>query len=709
MLDILNHTLAHMATTDYWVAFGLGLAIATAIGIIPGIGATVTMAIAFPIIVLTFKEPAIGVVMLAVITGTGNTLDSLPAQLMGITTGGTQVSFLEGHQLARKGLAAYSLGAVYAVSAIGGIVGAFVLLAVMQLAAPLIMMMSYPEIAVMSLFGLSMIAILSKGAMLKGLASAALGLMFGTVGLQMFTNTDRFTFGFYDLRGGLPLVALVVGLMAVPEMLDLAASRKPVAPPGAVLTNREVFRGFVEGLRNWKLAVRHSILGVLLGAIPGTGGSFVTWMSYGLGIAMSKDKSEFGKGSLKGLMFAESAENAKEGGQAIPSLALGLPGSTSWALVIAALLTYGIAPGPQLVQQRPDIIWLIVFSFALANLVITMLALVATRQIVRITQIPYPAIIAVTLPIMVLGAYFADPTQIVVPLLVLAGLLGLVMKFFQWPRPPLVLGFILAAPIEKNLFSAVNLFGVWGVLTRPFTIVVGSIGIFIVWRLLLAMRRTRALAEQGMHVAVASDGAAALATVATGVAGDQTPPAELQSTVVTPMTAEAASPASISIRNVSTARLSWRAEHWVALGLTALGAYVLYASLHYSKLGAQLLPSIAAGGLTLAAGTYLVILVFSGRPRTEEILDIGMLSVGIEGARGAAIKMLLATVFYLLLIFVIGLKWAGIPFAILIPVLFMSGRSRIVTIVIAVAFYWLFASYIGDVLLHLRWPRGWLI
>ena len=706
MLDILNHTLAHMATTDYWVAFGLGLAIATAIGIIPGIGATVTMAIAFPIIVLTFKEPAIGVVMLAVITGTGNTLDSLPAQLMGITTGGTQVSFLEGHQLARKGLAAYSLGAVYAVSAIGGLVGAFVLLAVMQVAAPLIMMMSYPEIAVMSLFGLSMIAVLSKGAMLKGLASAALGLLLGTVGLQMFTNTDRFTFGFYDLRGGLPLVALVVGLMAVPEMLDLAASRKPVAPPDAVLTNREVFRGFVEGLRNWKLAVRHSILGVLLGAIPGTGGSFVTWMSYGLGIAMSKDKSEFGKGSLKGLMFAESAENSKEGGQAIPSLALGIPGSTSWALVIAALLTYGIAPGPQLVQQRPDIIWLIVFSFALANLVITMLALVATRQIVRITQIPYPAIIAVTLPIMVLGAYFADPTKIVVPLLVLAGVLGLVMKLFRWPRPPLILGFILAGPIEKNLFSAVNLFGVWGVLTRPFTIVVGAIGGFIVWRLLVAMRRTRALAEQGLETAAAGDLPAA----------EQVGQTSQLAKGATQATQDTAAPAAIVIPTQASTtgaikhrRLSWRAEHWVALGLTALGSYVLFSSLHYAKLGAQLLPSIAAGGLTLTAGTYLLMLVFSVRTKTEEILDIGMLSVGMEGARGAAFKMLLATAFYLLLIYAIGLKWAGVPFAILIPILFMKGRSRVVTIVIAVAFYWLFASYIGDVLLHLRWPRGWLI
>jgi putative tricarboxylic transport membrane protein len=691
-MEILSQTLMHMATTDYWVAFSIGLALATAIGIIPGIGATVTMAIAFPIVILTFDEPAIGIVMLAVITGTGNTLDSLPAQLMGITTGGTQVSFLEGHQLARKGLAAYSLGAVYAVSAIGGIVGAFFLLAVMQLIGPLVMMMSYPEIAVMSLFGLSMIAVLSKGAMLKGLSTAALGVILGTVGLQVFTNTSRFVFDIYELRAGIPLVALVVGLMAVPEMLDLAASRKPVAPENAVVTNKEVFRGFREGLRNWKLAVRHSIFGVVLGAIPGTGGSFVTWMSYGLGIAASKDKSEFGKGSLKGLMFAESAENAKEGGQAIPSLALGIPGSTSWALVIAALLSYGIAPGPQLVEHHSDIIWLIVISFALANLIVTMLALVATRQIVRITQIPYPAIIATTLPIMVLGAYFADQNRTVIPLLILASMLGLLMKFYRWPRPPLVLGFILADPIEKNLFSGVNMFGVAGLFTRPFTIIVGAIALFIVWRLLRSKKKAALLArdteaaDELLHDPASASMTPVMDTGRRGDGPDGRPVTEGRE---------------------NRLQLRWRSEHWVALGFCLIGLYVLYVSLHYTRLGAILLPSLVAATLALASGIYLARLVLLP-PKETDILDIAMLSVGMDGAREAAMKMLFATVTYVLLIYLIGLKWAGVPFAIMVPVMFMKGRSRAITVVFSVGFYLLFAISIGDALLNMRWPHGWL-
>ena len=516
MLDTLGAVFGHMATPEYWIAFSIGLAIATVLGLIPGLGATVMMAIAFPIVILTFEEPAIGVVMLAVITGTGNTFDSIPAQLMGITTGGTQVSFLEGHQLARKGLAAYSLGAVYAVSAIGGIVGAAALLIVMQVAEPLILSLSFSELAVLSLFGLSMVAVLSKGAMLKGLASATIGVFLGTVGLQTFTNTERFIFGQYDLRSGLPLVAVVAGVMAIPEMLDLAASRKPVAPPDAVVSNREVFRGFREGLRNWRLAIKHSVLGVLLGALPGTGGSFVTWMSYGLGVAASKDKREFGKGSLKGLLFAESAENSKEGGQAIPSLALGIPGSTSWALVIAALLAYGISPGPRLVANHSDIIWLIVFSFALANLLITMLALVVTRQVIRITQIPYPAIIGTVMPIVVLGAYFADPIIQVMPVIALMAILGLVMKHFRWPRPPLVLGFVLAAPIEENLFTAVNLFGGWGIVTRPFTIIMFVISAFVIWRLLRSMNKTDMLVEESLESSSAPE-AVAIRTADHGV------------------------------------------------------------------------------------------------------------------------------------------------------------------------------------------------
>lgn len=727
MLDTLATVLGHMAAPEYWIAFLVGLSIATVLGFIPGLGATVMMAIAFPIVLLTIQEPAIGIVMLAVITGTGNTFDSLPAQLMGVTTGGTQVSFLEGHQLARRGLGAYSLGAVYAVSAIGGIVGAVALFMTMQVAKPLITALSFSEIAVLALFGLSMVAVLSKGAMLKGLASAAFGVLLGTVGLQTFTNTERFTFGDYHLREGLPFVAVIAGVMAIPEMLDLAASRKPVAPPGTVVTNREVFRGFREGLRRWRLAIRHSVLGVVLGALPGTGGSFVTWMSYGIGIARSKDKKQFGKGSLDGLLFAESAENAKEGGQAIPTLALGIPGSSSWALVAAALLAYGISPGPRLVQNHSDIIWLIVFSFALANLIVTLLALLVTRQIMRITAVPYPAIVATVLPIVVLGAYFADPIMEVIPVIALMGAIGLAMKHFRWPRPPLVLGFVLAEPIEENLFTAVNLFGPWGIVTRPVTIIMAVISILVVWRLLRSMHRTDEFVETNIHPTAPAEGTTparvsdgdqpadtvvpARTAVAVGAgsaeAHEAGAPAALDQAEQRPLTTQDSG--SVQVKSRGRIALRWRSEHWVALAFTVGGLYVLYTSLSYDRLAAKLLPSLMAGAIALTAGAHLLTLIFSRRTKHEDVLDIAMRSVGMEGARKAALQLGGLLAMYGLLTYAVGIQYSGLAFAIATPLVLMKGRVRFLTAAISAALFWLFVTGIGDYLLNIRWPHGWLI
>lgn len=710
MIETLLEVLGHMSTGSYWIAFGVGLFIATILGFIPGLGATVMMAIAFPIVVLSISEPAIGIVALAVITGTGNTFDSLPAQLMGVSTGSSQVAFLEGHQLTRKGLGAYSLGAVYAVSAIGGLVGAAALFLVMQILGPFILMMSFSEIAVISLFGLSMVSVLSKGAMLKGLSSAAFGVILGTVGFQTFSGTERFIFGLYDMRPGLPLVATIAGIMAIPEMLDLAATKKPIAPDDAVVSTKEVLRGFREGLRRWKMAIRHSILGVLLGALPGTGGSFVTWMSYGIGIATSKDKSQFGKGSLDGLLFAESAENSKEGGQAIPSLALGIPGSTSWALVVAALLAYGISPGPRLVSHHSDVIWLIVFSFALANLIITLLALFVTRQAMRVTQVPYAPIIGTVLPIVMLGSYFADRIMYVVPILVMMSVVGLLMKTYGWPRPPLILGFILAAPIEENLFTAVNLFGMWGIMTRPVTVIIAVIAFFIVYRLLRSMNRTDMLIEEIEDVADAMTDHGHEDGDSPGGSAPVGGPSGILSHGDAEASASGVSVAQDVVEPQEAPPMQrWGSRQWVALGFTLTGLYVFITAMNYDRLAARLLPALMGGGMTLASGAHLIRLVLKPPAGpVERVLDISMISTGADGARRSAMQLLGLVTVYILGIYAIGIHWAGFLPAVLAPFVLMKTGRRLLSAIISSICYYAFMSYIGNSLLHVRWRSGWL-
>ncbi len=697
MLDALMGALPHMGTAIYWFAFFVGIALASAVGLLPGVGSTIVMAVALPVIVLHIEDPAIGIVLLAVITGTSNTFDSIPAQLMGIVNAGTQVTFLEGHQLTRRGLGAYSMGAVYAVSAIGGLVGAAFLLLALPFLRPVILKFSFAEIAALALFGIGMVSVLSRGAMLKGLTSGLIGLFIGTVGLQGYTGTERFTFGSYDLLSGLPLVATVLGVMAIPEMLDLAVTRKPIAPENSDVSTTEVFRGFKEGLRRWRIAIRHSLFGVGLGAIPGAGGSVVTWLSYGMGMALSKDKSQFGKGSLDGLLFAESSENSKEAGQAIPTLALGVPASTSWALVVVAMASYGITPGPDTLRYHMDIVGLIVISFALANLVVTMFALVATRQIMRVTAIPYAAIVATILPVVVVGAYLGDPISTTLPVILVFSILGLLMKHFGWPRPPLVLGFILGPVIEDNLWTAISIDGVVnGVLKRPLTIFLVC---FIVVTVVFLHRSMSKASPVGALVNAESLDAvtAAVSGVSTGLDEQPLRSASPVSQADTPAT-------QTSLR---IPKFYWRNEHILPILILVIALCAAVTARGFQSPGARFFP--------LATSTCIIVLTLiqlirqTTRPDSDSggaVMDLPMRSAGMSNVRRSVLLVGGLIALYLVAIVLIGLPLAGLVFAFVAPLCLMNGRGRWLTSVISVLLVAAFTYGLGNSLLHVFWPTS---
>jgi len=701
VFDAITGALGYMDSTTYWITFLLAMGIATAVGLIPGVGSTAMMAVVLPIVLLGVDDPAVGIVMLAVITGTANTFDSIPAQLMGIVSSGTQVTFLEGHQLTRKGLGAFSLGATYAVSAIGGLVGAACLLLVIPFLRPFILEVGFAEIAVLGLFGVGMVGVLSKGAMAKGLSSGMLGLFLGTVGFQSYTAVDRFTFGNWDLREGIPLVAFVAGMMAVPEMLDLAVSRKPVAPAGADVSSREVFRGFRYGLSRWRIAIRHSVLGVGLGAIPGAGGNVVTWISYGIGMALSKDKSEFGKGSIDGLIFAESSENSKEGGQAIPTLALGVPGSVSWALVLVALLSYGVTPGPDVLTEHSDIVGLIVVSFALANLLLTMVALVVTRQLMRLTAIPYASIVGPILPIVVLGAFFVTPSMVILPVIAIFAVVGLVMKQFGWPRPPLVLGFILAPTIEDNLYSGIGVYGVHGMLTRPLTIALFVIAVVMTAYLQWSMRKTR---EPVMEALAESENSP--------LPAGTTLPDPLNEALPSPEMVVTAEPGGVqTVEEAPTRRrlLYPRVENLVPLVLIVGGVYAFSQIVAWDRPAARYLPVAMVTGIVVLSAVQLVADLRKPTSHRAAVLDLDLRSAGIEGSKQAAIITAALLGVYYLAIEAIGIRDAGLVFAALTPLLLMKTRSRWWAALASVVLYYVFVVVFGDHLLAIYWPTGWLM
>ena len=648
----LGQALAYLADPIYWIAVVAAVLVAGLTGMVPGASGVLVMALSIPFIVEVFRgdKAAIGLVMLASMTGVNNTLDSIPAILFGQPSAATQVTFLEGHQLARQGKAAHTLGAVYAVSAFGGLVGAVVLALLIPIAKPVILSFGFPEIAAVAFFGIAMVSALSAGAMVKGLAAGSLGVLLGTVGINPITGAVRFVFGQPNLWEGLPIIVVTIGFFALPEMIDLAIARRPVAPPNSVVSTAEVWRGARDGMRRWKVMIRQSIFGVLMGAIPGVGAAVIDWLSYAFGIFWSKDKSQFGKGSLDGVLFAESAQNSKEAGQAIPTLALGVPGGLAWVLVLAGMIGLNLTPGPRLLGDQADVTILFVITLAIGNFIVTMIGIVATGQLAKLTRIPYPLIGGVFIPIAILGAVISWTTWLALPVMAVFMGIGLIMKIFQWPRPPLLLGIILGPIIEEQFLSALNVVEpvriggfeseVLGVLLRPLTIAL----------IVLAVATAYLFARAARSNALVSAAPSAQPPAgASGTGGEQRE--ELLSKL-------------LQVRNLPI---------WLLLGG---GAAFLWGTLSFEVVESWFLARLMIGLIMVLALLQLFFHLREEGQKRSAIMDLGMHSLALPGAKPAILLITGGFVMFILLAGTIGLRWAVIALAGYLPFTLL-GRNAI--------------------------------
>lgn len=654
--------LAFLGSGAYWFAFLTAAAMAAVAGLLPGVSAGLLMAVAIPFIVFNVQDPVIGIVMLATITGVEEMLDVLPIVALG-HPGGGQVTFIEARPLAARGYAARVLGFVYMVSALGGIIGAIALLLVIPVIKPFILQFSFAEIGTVGLFGVAMVGALSRGAMVKGIMAAAFGMLLSTIGLSVFTGETRYTFGSLQLREGLPLIATAIGLFALPEMFDLVMTRKAIATRQTMVRTREVLRGARLALKYWRLILRHSILGVFLGAIPGVGSRVVSWLSYGVGISLSKNRHHFGKGSYKGLVFSESVQSAKEGGQAIPTLALGLPGGQSWVFVMVAMIAYGVSPGPQVLSQHGDLVTLIVISLVLGNAMLAAVGMLWSGRLAKLTRVPYPLLGAVIIPLTLLAAFLETRHWSAIPIVLGFAVLGLLMKQYRWPRPPLMLGFILGSIIEENLLSAVSLHGLSGVLQRPLTI--GLLVLAVVVSVFFARMATRSAAAPVPQ----SAGAAA-----TGEAANLNEPR----------------------------RWRWTWQNLFPLLFMLVAAWFTWEATHFRPKAAY---------FPLVLGSTVVLLAFvqfiqNGWDRkTADVLDLGMLSAGMEGrSRSGAILLTLIALFILLSVS-IGLEYAAIVLAAVIPAALMTGRKPWAWGFLTGGIIAVFAYVVFDEMMDVIWPE----
>jgi putative tricarboxylic transport membrane protein len=477
MIEPLINGLVILADPHRLMLLSAGVGIGIVVGILPGLGGLMGMALVLPF--LFGMDPYAGIALLIGIAAAVPSSDTFPSVLMGIPgSSGSQATIMDGYPMAKNGEAARALGAAFAASMIGGLIGALALTALVPFARPIVLAFGSPELFMLTVLGLSMVGVLSGSQPVLGLVGAVAGLLLGTVGGAPIAPEYRFAFGnlyFYD---GISLVILALGLFALPEIVDLLAKGGAIAqkPPG-------LGSGWMRGVRDtlghkW-LVVRHSIFGVLIGFLPGMGSSIIDWLNYGYVVQTSRDRSMFGKGDVRGVIAPESANNAREGGVLMPTLLFGVPGSSSMALFLGALLMFGIQPGPQMLRTELDLIFVIIWSLAIANVVGTLLCLALSKPIARLTFIPFHYIAPVVLVIVALGAWQQTRHWGDLVMLLVFGCLGWLLKRIGMPRPPLLIGFILSPLSERYLWRAYSLYG-WAWLARPGVIALGAVALVLV-------------------------------------------------------------------------------------------------------------------------------------------------------------------------------------------------------------------------------------
>lgn len=447
----------------------IGIGIGFVVGILPGLGGPVALALMLPFTYgMTPIEAFAFLLGMRVVTSTTGDITSVLFGIPGEATSAAVV--LDGHPLAKKGQAGRALGAVLMSSLLGAIIGAAVLAASIPLIRPIVLAFGPPEFFMLTVLGLCFIASLSDGQMIKGMIMASVGLLIALVGIDPQAGVPRYTFGQLDLWDGIGIVPLVIGLFGGPEILQLMLKKTSIANSQASQKIAGVYQGFVDTFRYWWVVAKAGAIGAAIGVIPGVGGSVAQFIAYGYARLGSKNPEEFGKGSIEGLLAAAGNNNAKDSGALVPMIAFGLPGSVSTAILLNAFLITGINPGPEMLTTHLDVTFSMVWIAIVANVIVLLLAIPLLKPLSRLTLTEGPVLVPFLLILVVLGAYAENNRLFDVWVMLGAAVVGVVCLRWNWPRVPLLLGLVLGDLCERYLFLSNSLYG-WSWLQRPIVIV----------------------------------------------------------------------------------------------------------------------------------------------------------------------------------------------------------------------------------------------
>lgn len=498
-MDVLSHLADGFSTAtlpvNLLLAF-LGALVGTLIGVLPGIGPITGVAILLPLTFALGLTPASSLILLAGIyygAMYGGSTTSILLNVPGETA--SVVTTLDGYQMARQGRA----GSALAVAAVGSFFAGTISVVGLMLFAPLLSQLAIrfgpAEYFVLMVFALSLISALAGENVFKALIAGVFGLMLGTVGLDPSSGIERFTFGQLKLTDGIDFLVVAIGLFAVSEVIamleDGEAKAIKLERAGRVwLTAKEFAFSF------WSI-IRGSFIGFFIGTLPGAGASISSFVSYTFEKKISDRDKTFGKGDIRGVAGPESANNAASGGALIPLLTLGVPGSGTTAVLLGGLISMNVTPGPLLFEQRPEIVWALIASMYIGNVMLLVLNLPLVSIFVKLLTVPRYILVPSVVVLSYIGVYAVNNSPFDILLMTAFGVVGYVMRRLDFPLAPVILGLVLGSLMETNLRRALTLSdGDWSVfVSSPITLVLWVVALVVLIAPLM-FDRVRAVRSQ---------------------------------------------------------------------------------------------------------------------------------------------------------------------------------------------------------------------
>lgn len=449
----------------------LGTTIGMVVGALPGLSATMALALLLPI---TFGlPPETGLSMLAALYLSAMYGGSIAAIVL--RTPGTPAAaatVLDGFPMGERGEAGRALGISLSASLVGGLMSGVALLTIAPFLGRFVLMFGPIELFAIALLGITMIGTLSKGSPLKGLFSGALGLLLAMVGMDATTGSARFTFDNINLYSGISYTVALIGMFSLPQAFALAEQAGSAAAPSNKVGDR-VLPSWREFYRLFPNIFRSGVIGIVTGIIPGSGGETASWFAYNEAKRWAKDKSQFGKGDPAGIAAPEAANNAVVGGALVPTIALGIPGSSTTAVLLGGLMVHGILPGPTLLTEHGEITYTLIWAVILANIPLFIIGLGMTRVCILVTRIP-KMVVAVSIAVLgIVGSLAINNNMFDVWLMLGFGLLGYLFERARIPIAPIVIGLVLGVLLDSSLAQSLLIgYGEWSIfLTSPISVI----------------------------------------------------------------------------------------------------------------------------------------------------------------------------------------------------------------------------------------------